>query len=239
MFRGKYLRIRIKIFFKQSRIPIVVLFLWFLFGFIVFTTVYGFDVSTALGSAFFVISVPTGFTNAYSTWGGAVILGTVFAIILRNISEKYNPTEGCRMLAREMSGHYVVVGYTHLGERLVEYFRINALPYVLIEEDGEKVDHLLKEGDPIVVDSPLEKDTLSDANISKAKVVIVTTEDVEASTILTKRIRDLNKNCLLIVRNFHDELTEVLESLGANEIISSSKTAMSQILTRLNLKPTT
>jgi len=238
VFRGKYLWIRIKIFFRQSRIPIVVLLLWFLFGFVVFTAVYGFDVSTALGSVFYVISIPTGFTNAYGTWGGAVILGTVFAIILQNISEKYNPTEGCRMLAKEMSEHYIVVGYTHLGERLVEYFRANALPYVLIEEHEEKVDHLLREGEPIVVDNPLEKDALNDASISKAKVVILTIDDVEATTILTKRVRDLNKNCLLIVRNFHDELTEVLESLGANEIISSSKTAMGQILTRLNLKST-
>jgi len=136
-----------------------------------------------------------------------------------------------------MSDHYVVIGYTHLGERLVEYFREKALPYVLIEENGEKIDHLLKQGDPIVVDNPLEKDALRDANVSRAKVVILTIDDVEACTILTKRIRDLNKSCLLIVRNFHDELTEVLESLGANEVISSSKTAMSQILARLNLKP--
>jgi len=141
------------------------------------------------------------------------------------------------MLAREMTDHYVVIGYTHLGERLIDYFRENALPFVLIEEDKQKVDHLLKKGDSMVVGNPLEEDAMSDANISQAKVVIITIDDVEASVVLTKRIRDLNKSCLLIVRNFHDELTEVLETLGANEVISSSKAAMSQILTRLNLRP--
>jgi len=153
--------------------------------------------------------------------------------------ERYNPIEGCRMLAREIKNHYVVIGYTHLGERLVDYLRDNALPYVLIEEDRERVNDLLKEGDPIVVANPLKKDALSDANVSQAKGVIVTIDDVEASIILTKRIRDLNKGCLLIVRNFHDELTEVLESLGASEVISSSKTAIGQILAKLNLKSPT
>lgn len=237
MFRCRYFRVRGKIFLRQSRVAILILFMWFLFGFMVFSIVYGFDVSTALRSTFYITSVQTDFTNAYSIWGGAIILGTTLAIIFQNISEKYNPAEGCRMLAKEMTEHYVVVGYTHLGERIVEYLRQKARPYILIEENKEKVDHLLKEGDPIIVDDPLEKDALRDANISKAKAVIITIDNIEAATILTKRIRDLNKACLLIVRSFHDELTEVLESLGANEVISSSKTAMTQILARLDLKP--
>ena len=140
------------------------------------------------------------------------------------------------MLSREVTNHVVVVGYTHLGERLVQFLRKKDLSYVLIEENRELVDHLLTEGQPVVVDNPMEMDSLKDANVRQAKAVIVTIDDVETATILTKRVRDMNKDCLLIVRNFRDELTEVLESLGANEIISSSQSAMDQILTRLNLK---
>ena len=52
------------------------------------------------------------------------------------------------------------------------------------------------------MENPLEKDALNDANVLKAKVMILAIDDVETSTILTKGVRDLNRNCLLIVRSF-------------------------------------
>jgi Trk K+ transport system NAD-binding subunit len=51
---------------------------------------------------------------------------------------------------------------------------------------------------------------------------------------VTKRARDRNKKTLIIVRCYLDEFTEILESLGANEVISSSKSAFSGISPHLD-----
>ena len=48
-----------------------------------------------------------------------------------------------------------------------------------------------------------------------------------------KRARDHNKKANIIVRCYLDEFTEILESLGANEVISSSKSAFNEIATHV------
>jgi hypothetical protein len=49
-------------------------------------------------------------------------------------------------------------------------------------------------------------------------------DDKTQSILITKRIRDLNKNCKIITRMFLDEVAEVLMEQSFNtEVISSSK----------------
>jgi hypothetical protein len=47
----------------------------------------------------------------------------------------------------------------------------------------------------------------------------------------TKRARERNKKAAIAVRCYLDEFTEILESLSANEVISSSKSAFNEIAT--------
>ncbi len=138
------------------------------------------------------------------------------------------------MIASQMRNHIVVIGYTHLGERLVTYFREKKVSYCLIEKDKEKVDELLRLGEPVIVDDAREMDALSDANVNSAKVVILASNNLETTLIVTKRARQSNKDCRIITRCFQDEFAEIIESLGANEVISSSKNAFDNIVEKLN-----
>ena len=63
---------------------------------------------------------------------------------------------------------------------------------------------------------------------------MITSNSIETALIVTKRARDRNKKALIIVRCFLDEFTEILESLGANEVISSSKSAFAGISSHLD-----
>jgi CPA2 family monovalent cation:H+ antiporter-2 len=138
------------------------------------------------------------------------------------------------MLAKEMQNHVVIVGYTHLGIRIVEHLRRSKQPYVLIDKDAAAVDDLIREGEPIIVDDAKQDSSLSDAGIDRAKLVIITSNNIETALLVTKRARDRNKKTLIIVRCYLDEFTEILESLGANEVISSSKSAFSGISSHLD-----
>jgi Trk K+ transport system NAD-binding subunit len=51
--------------------------------------------------------------------------------------------------------------------------------------------------------------------------------------VITKRVRDMNKGCKLIVRYFQDDMAEVIEALGATEVVSSSKSMARSILAKL------
>ena len=137
------------------------------------------------------------------------------------------------MIAGQMRNHTVVVGYTHLGERLVTFFREKKVPYCLIEKDKEKVDELLRLGEPVIVDDAREMDALNDANVFSAKTVILASNNLETTLIVTKRVRQGNKECRIITRCFQDEFAEIIEFLGANDVISSSKNAFDNIVEKL------
>ena len=137
------------------------------------------------------------------------------------------------MLAREMKNHVIIVGHGNLGGRLVEHLRQTAVPYVLIEKDTTVVDHLIRAGDPIVVDDAKQESTLIDAGVDHAHLIVIASNNIETALLVTKRTRDRNKKATIIVRCYMDEFTEILESLGANEVISSSQSAFKEIAGRL------
>ncbi|MBI2495841.1 MAG: NAD-binding protein [Candidatus Omnitrophica bacterium] len=231
--------IRLRVFVRQNRVILGFFVLWFLFGFVAFA--YGFKLSPidALLSAFY-LRVHEGdpsvhFAFAYSMWGQGIVFGVIFGLLVQNALDRYNPERGCRLMAQLMRNHIVVIGYSRLGDRLVQYFRREGVPYVLIEKDGDKVDELLREHEPVIVDDAREQDALEDANVGEAHIVIIASSNIETALLVTKRVRDMNKRCPLIVRCYYDDLAEVLEVLGATQVISDAKTAFEELMGHLSL----
>lgn len=140
------------------------------------------------------------------------------------------------MLAGELRNHVIVVGYTHLGARIVEHLRDAGLAYVLVDRDPAVVDDLVRVGEPVVVDNAKQDSTLLDAGILYARTVVVATNNVETALLVTKKAREKNATAHIIVRCYMDDFAEILETLGANEVISSSKSAFEGIAPRLAAK---
>lgn len=224
-----------KIIIKDNKVLLFILFLWFLGGFLVYFFILKLSFLEALKASLFFKQIESNFSSAYSMWSEGIIFGVIFTFLFQNIISKYNPERSCRMIAKEMQNHIVVIGYSHLGERLVDYFRENKIPYCLIEKDKDKVDELLRLGEPIIVDDSKEQDALKDANINSAKAIIIASNNLETALIVTKRARDYNKDCLIVTRCFQDEFGEIIESLGANEVASSSKSAFEDIIKKLKI----
>jgi voltage-gated potassium channel Kch len=78
-----------------------------------------------------------------------------------------------------------------------------------------------------------QESTLVDAAVDRANLVVITTNNIETALLVTKRTRDRNQKAAIVVRCYLDEFTEILESLGANEVISSSKSAFNEIATHI------
>jgi hypothetical protein len=230
----RFFWIRLLIFLRQSRWGFVLITLWFALGTTAFHLWEHLPLSESFLDAIYFRSRPDSFWVLYSFWGQCVLFGIVISIFLLQALQRYNPQEGCRMLAKEMQDHVIIVGYTHLGIRIVEHLRRSKQPYVLIDKDAAAVDNLIRGGEPIIVDDAKQESSLTDAGIERAKLVIITSNNIETALLVTKRARDRNKKTLIIVRCYLDEFTEILESLGANEVISSSKSAFSGISSHLD-----
>jgi len=231
----RYLIKKTKIILRDNRTLLFFLFFWFLGGFLVYFCCLKLYFSQALRASFFFKRIEDDFSSAYGMWSQAIVFGIIFSFLMQNIFAKYNPERGCRMMAKDLQDHIIVIGFSHFGERLVNYYKEKQIPYCLIEKDKDKIDELLCQGEPVIIDDAKEADALNDANISKAKAVIIASNNLETALIVTKRARDRNKDCLIITRCFQDEFAEILESLGANEVISSSKNAFEDTLKKVKI----
>jgi Trk K+ transport system NAD-binding subunit len=121
----------------------------------------------------------------------------------------------------------LLIGMNHINIRLLneikrEFSNIN---YCLIEENEELVEELLEEKDTeVIIGDPKEYITLRKIPIKDMDLVINTLPNTANSILITKRIRDLNKNCKVISRFFLDEVAEVMTEEPFNaKVISSSK----------------
>lgn len=231
-----YFRIRLRIFLRQSRWGFVVMGAWFAFGTLLFWQRARLPLGEAVLNAMYLARTENTLWDIYSFWGQCVLFGIVISVFLLQAVQSYNPQEGARMLAREMDNHVIVVGYSHLGSLIVRHFQDRKRPFVLIEKDSTLVDELLRAGEPVIVDNAREISTLEDAGVARATLIVVAANDIETALLVTKRARDRNKAARIIVRCYLDEFTEILEGLGANEIISSSKSAFDELAPRLNGK---
>ncbi|MGH9862732.1 MAG: NAD-binding protein [Candidatus Acidiferrales bacterium] len=157
-----------------------------------------------------------------------MLFGIVIYLFVLQGLQHYNPQEGCRMLASEMSNH-IIIGYTHLGARLVEHLQHARQPYVLVEKDPTAVDHLVRAGEPVIVDDAKQTTTLEQAGAARARLIAVTSNNIETALLLTKRVRESNPKAPIVVRCFLDDFTEILETLGATLVISSSKSAFNEV----------
>jgi len=228
--------LKLKILLMDNKLVLGFLLLWFVFGFGTYLWAYGLPPGVALRACLFFERVENDFSAAYDIWTQGIVFGVIFSILFQNVLSKHYPERSCRMLAREMNDHVVVVGYSHLGSRLVSFFRERTIPYCLIEKHADNVDDLLRDGEPVVVDDAREADALVDANVREAKAVLIVSNNLETALLVTKRVRDQNAKCPIIARCFQDEFVEILETLGANDVISSSKNAFDDIMTKLSLQ---
>jgi len=229
----RFVWIRIALFLRQSRWGLALLALWFAMGTILFHHFEHLPLSEAFLNAVYLRVQPGSLWILYSFWGQCVLFGIVISIFILQAMQRYNPEEGCRMLASEMKDHVIIIGRGHLGGHLVDHLRETARPYVLVEKDSMAVDDLIRAGEPVIVDDAKEESTLIEAGVDRARLIVITSNVIETALLVTKRSRERNKKATIIVRCYMDEFTEILESLGANEVISSSKSAFNEIATHI------
>ena len=233
----RFVWIRIALFLRQSRWGLALLAVWFGMGTILFHHFEHLPLSEAFLNAVYLRVQPGSLWVLYSFWGQCVLFGIVISIFILQAMQRYNPEEGCRMLASEMKDHVIIIGRGHLGGHLVDHLRETARPYVLVEKDSMAVDDLIRAGEPVIVDDAKEESTLIEAGVDRARLIVITSNVIETALLVTKRSRERNKKATIIVRCYMDEFTEILESLGANEVISSSKSAFNEIATHIGAVP--
>jgi len=105
---------------------------------------------------------------------------------------------------RYLSGQVVLVGYGRVGRRIAQTMTEHRIPFVVAEQNRERVEDLRKQGIPAVWGNGSEPAVLIQAHIAKAGMLVIATPDTISVRRMAEIARTLNPEIEIAVRT-HDE----------------------------------
>ncbi len=115
-----------------------------------------------------------------------------------------------------LSGQVVLVGYGRVGRRIAQALAEHRVPFVVAEENRERVEQLRKNGIPAVSGDAAEPAVLIQAHIAKAGMLVIATPDTVSVRRMAEIARTLNPAIEIVVRTHDEEEARLLatEQLG-------------------------
>ncbi len=135
--------------------------------------------------------------------------------------------------ARVRSGHVIILGFGHGGGLLARVLREIAIPYVVVELNGETVRRAAEEGEPIVYGDATRREILHHAGVETANVLVFALSDPEATRHGVRLARDLNPSLEIIVRTRTVQEIAELRKRGANQVVAEEFETAIEIFTRV------
>jgi len=143
-------------------------------------------------------------------------------------SRKQNLQEWQIMEASAMRDHYIVIGVGKVGYRIL--LELNVLRLVTVGVDRKTESHLIAEimelGIPFVRGDARLKKTLENANVARARAIILATDDDLANIDAALTAREIRPDIRVVLRLFDDTLADRVANVFKMPAISTSQTAV-------------
>lgn len=121
----------------------------------------------------------------------------------------------------KLTNHVILCGAGRTGLHIAEEFYRTRTPFVVIEQDQEALEDLLRfEGLLYLKEDATQDETLMMAGIKKAQGLVTTLSEDKDNIFVTLCARSLNPHLQIIARLVEDKNAELLRKAGADEIVS-------------------
>ncbi|MFT5502305.1 MAG: CPA2 family monovalent cation:H+ antiporter-2 [Gammaproteobacteria bacterium] len=121
--------------------------------------------------------------------------------------------------SRGLSKHVVICGFGRTGQNLAQFLKPLGIPFIALELNTDIVREAWEAGEPVYYGDSSRVDTLRHAGIERARVLVVSFPELEASEHIIRTARNLCPDIPLIVRTRDDRHLERLLECGADEVI--------------------
>jgi CPA2 family monovalent cation:H+ antiporter-2 len=117
---------------------------------------------------------------------------------------------------RYLAGQVVLVGYGRVGRRIAQALSERGIPYVVAEQNRERVGELRKRGIAAVSGDASQPDVLIQAHIAHASMLVIATPDTVSVRRMAEIARTLNPTIEIAVRTHNEEEAGLLgkENVG-------------------------
>ena len=117
-----------------------------------------------------------------------------------------------------LSGQIVLVGYGRVGRRIGEALAGQGIPYVVAEQNRERVEWLRANGIAAVSGDACDPAVLIQAHIARASMLVVAAPDTFDVRQMIKTARTLNPGVVTVVRTHNEEEARMLEREAAEKV---------------------
>jgi voltage-gated potassium channel len=121
----------------------------------------------------------------------------------------------------KLSNHTIVCGYGKYGREIVSHLRLHDHPFVVVEQDEDKLNHLLEEDREAlyVIDDATHDETLFAAGIERANSLITALNDDSDNLFIVLSSKELNPNLRIVSRAKEDRKRQKMMKAGASHVI--------------------
>lgn len=118
--------------------------------------------------------------------------------------------------------HIVVVGWTPASEAAIRELRARGYTgdiVLVADKPAALIREAELEGVTFIRGDPTRRETLLRANVPKANMVIVSTDDDAKTALVVLAVRGLNLNARIVAEALHPENVELMHKAGANIVV--------------------
>ncbi len=131
----------------------------------------------------------------------------------------------CCMMASSMSGHVVLVGFGKLGFRTFLHLRDLGSSVVVIERDpgNQFLEDVRQDGSPLLIGDARREAILHDANIAKARAIVLATDDDLTNLEVALDAQKIAPDIRVVLRMFDQNMADkVADSFNIHVAMSQS-----------------
>jgi CPA2 family monovalent cation:H+ antiporter-2 len=109
-----------------------------------------------------------------------------------------------------LANQVVLVGYGRVGRRIGQALHARGVPFVVADENRELVERLRADGQAAVFGNAAEPDTLVQAHIADARMLVIATPQTVEVRQMAETARALNPDIEVVVRSHNEEEAQML-----------------------------
>jgi len=145
---------------------------------------------------------------------------SIVALAVEGTVAGYFRERKMRTEIRKLSGHYVLCGFGRVGRQVAREFVRDEVPFVLIDQDPQKVEECLERGYPAITGEASDDDILEEAGIRYARGLVAAVDSDADNVFVVLSARKINPGLHIVARASSDESAAKLEIAGADRTLS-------------------
>lgn len=121
---------------------------------------------------------------------------------------------------KKLKSHYIICGGGRVGHHLGELLKKQEKQYLIIEKDEFSINQLRKKGHLVLEGDSLEEETLEEAGVRKAKVLMSVLPESEKNIMIILTAKELNKKLKIFARSHKEEYIKKMKKAGADFVVT-------------------